>query len=121
MRSMECSRPGRDGGRSGRRGFSGARYVLVLNVKPLSQGTPSSIHALIRVISFAERGFPFDGIRSSESVEVIRLTNSLAALFPGTTTLAFSKDCRVSSDSEPLYLPLVWHSAQRALMMGAMS
>src|SRR6202011_6194995 len=40
---------------------------------------------------------------------------------PGTTTFALRSDSRVSSDSDPLYLPLVWHSAQRALMTGTMS
>src|SRR5262245_3433745 len=47
--------------------------------------------------------------------------SSLLPLLPGTTALDFSRSARVSIDSEPLYLPLVWHSAQRDLMMGTTS
>ena len=41
------------------------------------------------------------------------------ALLPGTTAFALSSVPRVSRDRPPLYLPLVWHSAQRALRSGA--
>ena len=51
----------------------------------------------------------------------MRLTSSLAALLPGVTAFDLSRSSRVSKETLPLYLPLVWHSAQRALRMGAMS
>src|SRR5947209_3963657 len=60
-------------------------------------------------------------MRISASSLVIRFTSSLSSLLPGTTTLALRIDSRVSSESEALYLPLVWHSAQRALISGAIS
>src|SRR4051794_22925199 len=40
---------------------------------------------------------------------------------PTTTALDLRRSSRVSIDTEPLYLPLVWHSAQRDLMIGTMS
>src|SRR5262249_41980058 len=45
----------------------------------------------------------------------------LSPLLPGTTASDLSIASRVSSENEPLYLPSVWHSAQRARIMGAMS
>src|SRR5215510_954110 len=75
----------------------------------------------MRAISLANSGLPLGGMRFSGSSEVMRCTSSLAALLPGTTTLDLSRSARVSIDTEPLYLPLVWHSAQRALSRGTMS
>src|SRR5262245_36104672 len=118
---MGCWQPGFAGGMAGRRGLSWATKVLVLNVNPASHGTPSSIHALNRAISFADSGSPLDGMRISLSVDVMRLNRSLALLLPGTTIFDFIKSSRVSIDTAPLYLPFVWHSPQRALMIGAMS
>src|SRR5262249_44378563 len=40
---------------------------------------------------------------------------------PGTTAFFLRTSARVSREKEPLYLPLVWHSAQRALRSGTMS
>src|SRR5438046_8733374 len=72
-------------------------------------------------ISFADSGGPFDGIRSAASVLVIRLTSSLSPLLPGTTAFDLSRSSRVSSDRPARYLPLVWHSAQRAFKIGMTS
>src|SRR5271166_3140480 len=60
-------------------------------------------------------------MRSSGSVLVMRWNSSLSALLPGTTTFLRSTSARVSRERPPLYLPLVWHSAQRALRRGATS
>src|SRR5262249_37709246 len=60
-------------------------------------------------------------MRSASSLAVARAVASLGALFPGTTALDLSRAARVSNDTPPLYLPLVWHSAQRALSSGRMS
>src|SRR5207245_3553355 len=72
-------------------------------------------------ISLGESGFPLAGMRASGSLEVMRLNSSLASLLPGTTTLALRIASRVSSASEPFFLPLVWHSAHRALINGTIS
>src|SRR5205085_11222931 len=64
---------------------------------------------------------PLGGMRTSLSMEVMRLISSLWSLLPGTTAFFFRMSARVSSENEFLYLPLVWHSPQRALMIGAMS
>src|ERR1043165_203896 len=73
------------------------------------------------VISCAVSGFPLGGIRISGSWLVMRLTSSLALLFPGVKAFDLSRSSRVSIETLPLYLPLMWHSAQRALRIGAMS
>src|SRR3954452_15103497 len=59
-------------------------------------------------------------MRSSASSAVTRRINSLAPLLPGTTAFLTASD-RVSNETPPLYLPLVWHSAQRALRIGSTS
>ena len=61
---------------------------------------PSSIHALISAISSGLRGSPFEGMRSSGSLEVISLNSVLPALSPGFA--ASSSVVRVLIENPPL-------------------
>ena len=45
---------------------------------------------------------------------------ALAAALPGTAAF-FTTSARVSSDSDPLYVPFVWHLTQWAFRMGTTS
>src|SRR5687768_7065200 len=72
-------------------------------------------------ISLGASDFPLGGMRTSGSAEEMRFRSSLAALLPGRATRDLRRSSRVSIDSDALYLPLVWHSAQRVLRMGRMS
>src|SRR5207253_9637659 len=67
------------------------------------------------------RGLPLGGMRVSASGEVTRSISGLSALLPGTTAFDFTSAARVSNDTPALYLPLVWHSAQRAFKSGSTS
>src|SRR5207237_4817912 len=82
--------------------------------------SPSSIHALRVATCLSVSRGPSGGIRSSGSVLVTRLIISLATDLPGTAAF-FATVARVSSDMDPLYVPLVWHLAQWALRIGTAS
>src|SRR5262245_45312933 len=60
-------------------------------------------------------------MRSFGSSAVTRSMSGLLALSPGTAASDLSSASRVSNDTPPLYLPLVWHSAQRDLSSGSTS
>ena len=73
-------------------------------------------------MSFAASGSAFGGgIRKSSSLLTTRLMSSLIAALPGTAAFAFSRSSRVSNEIAPLYVPFVWHLAQRALRIGTTS
>src|SRR5262245_12942843 len=105
---------------AGRRGFSGARYTFGLNENPGSQARPSLIHASRTLTSLAGSGSDFGGIRVSGSSLLIRRNSSLSRAFPATAAF-FNTSARVSNETDPLYVPFVWHLAQRALRIGTTS
>src|SRR5262245_55580664 len=123
IRSIGLARSGADAsGKAGVRGPSGATYDLFAKLNPGSHFAPPSTHAVIVAISFSDRAGPFDGIRSSLSRDVIRLTSSLSLLLPGTTTpFEAIRVSSVLSDRSPLRALPVWHSPHLVLRIGTTS
>src|SRR5579883_505282 len=118
---MGCSHPGLAGGIATRRGLSGGTYVAGLKLNPASHGRSSSIHFASAATSFPLRASPLGGIRVSASLLVMRLMSSLEADLPGTAAFDFRSSSRVSNETPPLYVPLVWHFAHFAFRMGTIS
>src|SRR5262249_38491641 len=60
-------------------------------------------------------------MRSSVSAEVMRSISLLLLAWPGAMALDLMSVARVSIETSPLYVPAVWHLAQRAFKRGRIS